>query len=202
VPLVFYKELSKSQKIAVWEITEPLVFFEQKIRINFEFNTSLKRQLEKMAAAYLLDLIEGENLHFNLYYNNDGKPEILNSKISVSFSHSKSMIACIIDLDGKPVGIDIEQQRPQIIKLAPKFTNFDDCILTKDNFILNSHFIWGAKEVLFKIWSKKEVDFKHDLSIYKALDGYFGKIKKFNPPQIFSINYLLINDFLLVYSCI
>lgn len=200
MPLVFYKELSKSQKIAVWEITEPLIFFKKKISVNLDQTPNLKRQLEKVATAYLLDFLGGENLHNNLIYNADGKPVILNSEMSVSFSHSKSMIACIIDLDGKPVGIDIEQQRPQILKLAPKFTNQEDCLITKDNPILNSHFIWGAKEVLFKIWSKKEVDFKHDLIVCKELDTFLGIIKKFEPQKVFPINYLLINDFVLVYS--
>lgn len=65
-----------------------------------------------------------------------------------------------------PVGIDIEAQRPQIRKLSVKFVSETEQLRWGNGLTDEAlHLIWGAKEVLYKLYSKGGLDFKTDLSI-------------------------------------
>lgn len=197
MPLVFEKQINPAKKLAVWQITEPLSFFLSGLLPDRHFTGSAKRQMERAACYYLLDYMAGSALHEDLEKDLFGKPYIKNSDISISFSHSGNMVACIIDLDGLPVGIDIEGKRDRILSISHKFIGQYDVIPSLD--VPNCHLVWGAKEVLYKIYAQKELDFIHNLHI-NLKNQFCGTIIKQGYSAIYQLESAEIDNFMLVWN--
>lgn len=158
---------------------------------------SPKRLLEQASSAHLLNTLSGLNVNGYLKKDENGKPFIENSQLSVSFSHSRKMIACLIDFEGGKVGVDIEEQRESIGKIAHKFISEKD--RTPYVGIKHQHLIWGGKEVLYKIYSKRELDFIKHLNVDFETDKK-GTILKNERIDIYLLDYTEINNFILVWN--
>jgi 4'-phosphopantetheinyl transferase len=197
MPLVFEQQITSAKKIAVWQITEPLDFFLSRISAPFEQGLNPKRLLEKTCCSFLLNYILKEQIDQFLGNDMYGKPILSNTKTSVSFSHTKDLVACYIDLDGNDIGIDIEHLRKQLPALSKKFMNEEDSSPFDDEW--HYLFIWSAKEVLYKMWGKKNLDFYKDLKIITSTDSE-GFIQKEELDIITKIKFHKINDVILTYN--
>jgi 4'-phosphopantetheinyl transferase len=198
MPLLLEKTIQDAKKIGVWEITEPLDFFISQIQTDISDELSEKRKMEKAVSAFLLNRLFGSSIDEFMYKDEFGKPKIKNQLAKLSFSHSQNMIACIIDFKGEEVGIDIERKRESLSKIAHKFINESDCTPEKDE-LLNQHLIWGVKEVLYKVYGRKKLDFKKDLHVH-CEPMFCGQVVKNQVNEIYSIDYQLINGFVLAWS--
>lgn len=197
MPVIFEKEISTAKKLAVWQITEPLDFFLDKLGRPFNSRQTTKRQLENACSALLLNHT-GKNTYQDLLRKDVyGKPYLQGMSASVSFSHSRDMVACLLDNDGTAAGVDIEEARDRISIIAPKFLNDQD--KTPFSGIKHYHLIWGAKEVLYKIYSRKELDFKSHLTVNFG-DKFQGFIHKNDFTGAYDLDFLEINNFILVWN--
>jgi len=163
MPLIFEKTIDTAKKLAVWQITESDEELFDKHAFIPSQDYSKKRNLETAVSQILLNYLLGYDAHLNLTKDKYGKPFLNNSTIAISFSHSKEMVACIIDLNGQPVGIDIEIVRESIKGIQHKFFSSKDVTPLTER--LAAHLVWGGKEVLYKIYAKKELDFIDHLSV-------------------------------------
>jgi 4'-phosphopantetheinyl transferase EntD len=197
MPLIFETQTETAKKIGVWEITEPESFFLESIGAEVDHTISKKRFLEKICSAHLLNLLTGENFYNFLTNDANGKPLILNSSYSVSFSHSKNMVACIVDKKGSALGIDIEEIRERILNMKHKFISPNDSSPLEG--VEHAHLIWGAKEVLYKIYSKKELDFNTHLRV-DYQDDITGYIHKLPHESSHVMDYIILNNFMLVWN--
>lgn len=102
-----------------------------------------------------------------------------------------------MDKLGHPVGIDIEEVRNRILNLSHKFISTSDSSPLEG--VEHAHLIWGAKEVLYKIYAKKELDFKAHLKI-EYQDIIRGFISKNGYRNSFNLNYHFLNNFILVWN--
>lgn len=158
---------------------------------------NIKRQTEQAASLFLLDYLYGSVIHTELYNDEFGKPHIGNRKITVSFSHSRNMVACMIDTEGNPAGIDIEYRRDNISVLAQKFASETD--ISSDRGGRDLQLIWGCKEVLYKVYGKKGLDFKRDISI--SFDtGLHGRILKNQTTISCDLDFIRLDSFILVWN--
>lgn len=197
MPLVFEQQISSAKKIAVWQITEPINFYLSRISAPLDSTIKSKRYLEKIGCSFLLNYLLGENTDQYLLNDEYGKPYLSNQSTSISFSHTKDLIACYIDLDGANIGVDIEYFREQLPKLSTKFLHPEDSSPFDNEW--HYLFIWSAKEVLYKMWGKKNLDFSKDLKIITSTvcKGY---IHKNNINIVTKINFDKINDTILTYN--
>lgn len=184
--------------MGVWDITEPLSFFEEETGIISPESLTLKRRTEQMAASHLLNTLAGKKIHNYLDKTETGKPVLSGLNASVSFSHSKNLIACIYDTDGKEVGIDIEILRENILNMKHKFVKETDSSPFTDP-VMHGHLIWGAKEVLYKIYALKELDFLGHLSVEYNTE-LIGNINKNQFNRSYVLDYQMIDRFLLVWN--
>ncbi len=104
------------------------------------------------------------NSNCELYYNDNNKP-FINDPIyqSISISHTQHYLA--IQLHCLPIaGIDLESQRPALVKIQHKF-------LTNEEIQLAQHtlstlcLLWTAKEALFKIHGTINISLKKNIRI-------------------------------------
>lgn len=197
MPLILERQIGTAKKIGVWQITEPIDFFLEQLVQADNPSISRKRLLEQSCSAYLLNTLLKNTVHQHLDKDPNGKPFIKDHPYSVSFSHSKNMVACLIDTEGGPAGIDIEHTRESIRSIAPKFVSEKEGLLKKD--YLHFHLVWGAKEVLYKIYSLKELDFLEHLSVDFQND-IIGHIHKNDYSATYNLQFEHLDNFILVWN--
>ena len=147
---------------------------------------------------YLLNLLSGEPLHRQLEKDKFGKPQLLKSQSSVSFSHSKDLVACLYCTQGSAVGVDIEYTRDNIQALSKKFLSARD--QTGFEGQMHQQVAWGAKEVLYKIYGIKELNFIQHLKLDFREHQLFGRIEKGDYQAEFKLETTLIDQFVLVWN--
>ncbi len=196
MPVIFEKQIDATKKLAVWHITEQVE--ELYALCEYVSNPQLthKRNLEIVVSRLLLHYLLGIKTHFTKDEN--GKPFLPNHNASITFSHSKNMVACMVDIVGKPIGIDIEQIRDRIKLIAPKFVTPKD--ITGFESTKHFHIVWGAKEVLYKIYSLKQLDFKDHMRVeFKEQNGK-GFIHKNEYNSKHQLAFTEVEDFMLVWG--
>lgn len=178
MPIVHQKE-HLSTKITIWEITEDTEDLYQlanlksnELLICRQFKSE-SRTKEFLTVRALLRLIyPNENLFIE--YNKDGKPLLRNRSISIS--HSKNYVA-VLTGDFEAGGIDIEIMNDRIFLLAEKFLNEEELsFLGPQPLAEKLQIVWGAKEILYKIHSIGDVDFKKHLLIHPFEDITNGNL--------------------------
>jgi len=158
------------------------------IKVNkFKFE---KRKQEWIATRLLVAEICGK--YKTIKYDKYGKPSIEGANISIS--HTKGLVAVVIG--NKDVGIDVEKVSERIIKIAPRFlypTEISEIDI--NNQLLQFHAYWCAKETIYKIYSKKAVDFKNNIKIkpfqIKNEGKIIGKINIDNFKEEYKLNYFI-----------
>ncbi|MDR0941226.1 MAG: 4'-phosphopantetheinyl transferase superfamily protein [Bacteroidales bacterium] len=156
-----------------------------------------KRQQEFAATRTLLYALLGSSYE-HIRYTAEGKPYLRNYNISIS--HSKHYCAIILNSQAQ-VGIDIEEFRPKIAQLAPRFMT--DAELQQFTTIEQQTLVWCAKEALFK-YSNAGSDLRRYFHIH-SIDGNSEKgcisaeIKSNTMTGLHELFYLQNPDFYLVW---
>ncbi len=147
--------------IYIWKISETFdelsseIILTEKTQIRLNNMKSEMHQRGFLSVRKLLQ-VSGYS-DFDLFYDQSGKPHLLDGKF-ISISHSHEMSAIIIS--DKPVGIDLEIQKEKVLKIAPKFMNISHLEnLSQENQIKKATIVWGIKETIFKIQNQKGISF-------------------------------------------
>jgi phosphopantetheinyl transferase (holo-ACP synthase) len=166
----------------------------------FSISTGLaqKREQEKAGANYLLThLLKSET--FELEYTLHNKPFLKNRTEHISISHSHDKLAIIINTL-ENTGIDIELMRDNVLKIRHKFLNDAEAAFTGD-IIENLITFWAAKEVLYKIYGLKNLDFKANLLVEEMNnDTCIGKIETTDFKKKYCLKKEIIENYVLVYA--
>ena len=138
----------------------------------------------------------------DLVYDEFGKPHLKNGKF-ISITHSFTFSGIIVS--DVPVGIDIEKQRDKILKIAHKFTPFQEykTIANHDALISKLTIVWGAKESLYKIYGKKKLRFLEHIYIEDFKfenEKTTGEIRFENETQSYHVHFLEFDGFTCVYA--
>ena len=105
-------------------------------------------------------------LHPNSEIQKDdwGKPFIPNGP-HINYSHSSSHVFWG-EHPENAIGVDIENERPQLIKLQSKFCSSEELTyLDTSDPLSQLLLIWSAKESIYKAYGKKSLDFKLHMQI-------------------------------------
>ncbi|MEP2023186.1 MAG: 4'-phosphopantetheinyl transferase superfamily protein [Reichenbachiella sp.] len=124
-----------------------------------------KKRLEFLASRLLIEqMCEELSIAYNGIRKDEfGKPHLIDSAFQISISHSYPMVGCAIH-PSKPCGIDIEGNRPQLLKIKHKFLNKEELDYCGDD--LNRLCLhWSTKEALYKIHGRKSLIFAEQLNL-------------------------------------
>lgn len=132
-----------------------------------------------------------------------GKPSLIGPDFEISLSHSYPFVAAIIHRN-KKVGIDLEQPKPKLLRIAPRILAWDELLDAGEN--ITKHCVyWCAKEALIKIYGKKDLVFAKNLLITPfdmAAQGHIiGRILANNTETAIPLEYIVSDNFVLVVSC-
>ena len=167
--LYLKKELDNEAVIGVWQITET----EEELKelsstpsdemeeISFIRSESLRKQ--RLAVRALLNTMFDDKVY--LSHHDNGKPYIENNPINISITHTAKYVAVILH-EEENVGIDIEsldRDFSAVEKKALSEDEIDDLEDEKRNEQLAIY--WCAKEAIFKLLSRYNVDFAEQIEI-------------------------------------
>jgi phosphopantetheinyl transferase len=161
------------------------------------------RKREWLSVRVLLKELLGEEKE--ILYQASGKPYLADNSYRISISHTQGYVAVILN-KGKEVAIDIEKISPRVEKIRTRFVNEkEEEVLSKTNEQIHLLIYWSAKESMYKILGKKNVEFKLHLHIqpfepcigeWSSFTAYEMQTKEQN---MFAINYYVHEDYVLTY---
>lgn len=208
--MALYKSLTVNEttKVLIWKIEESLSELQEGIVLSKNSSTrlhSMKSELHQKGFVSIRHLLkEVGYTDADLIYDEFGKPHLKNGKF-ISITHSYIFTAIIVS-DDLHVGIDIEKQRDKILKIAHKFTPFEEykTIANAAALICKLTIVWGAKESLYKIFGKKKLLFLHHIYIedFKFADKKTTGTIRYNGKEAsYKIQFLEFEEFTCVYAC-
>jgi phosphopantetheinyl transferase len=207
MPLYKSLTVNKNTKVLIWKIEESFTVLNTSVILTEKNQARLngmKSELHQRGFLSVRHLLKEVGYSDeDLVYDEFGKPHLKNGKY-ISITHSFTFSGIIIS-DDIPVGIDIEKQREKILKIAHKFTPFEEykTIANADALISKLTIVWGAKESLYKIYGKKKLLFLHHIDIedFKFVDKKTtGEIRYEGENYKYEIHFLEFDGFTCVYA--
>ncbi len=180
MPIIKKGEVEANIQFAIWEIIESEDELLSEIGNGISDEKPLSdikvdtRRIESLAARCALKSLLEPLGEFEIYKDKFGKPHLMGEQIGLSISHAKGFAAAAINLNGA-IGVDIEHEREQVLKIAHKFVHSTEREwVGKDVKRLTQ--IWSAKEALYKLHGRTQLAFAEQL-ITKNLDQPIGEGK-------------------------
>lgn len=205
--MIYYDHQFGNTRVAVWHVTEDYdellgllpdadsVSNEAALRF-----TSEKRQIEWTAVRVLLYTMLGRQVHID--YNEQGAPLLPRYEgLNISISHTRGYVAVAVSNTDK-VGVDVEQiekvdegQTTRVERIKSKFIADDEYADSVIGMLLH----WSAKESVYKVLGKEDVNFKEDLHVEPfdelCYEGQFSMIDMNGDTHI--IIYKVFDEFVL-----
>jgi 4'-phosphopantetheinyl transferase len=178
MPIVKIENLNEECTWGLWKITENSEVLEKEASFSEEEKIELtkisnpRRKKEWLAARVTLKrIMEKLNIPYEGIRKDEScKPYLIRNGYHISLAHSFPYAGAIVNRTS-PCGIDIEKPKPALYFIAPKFLSEkeDEYIVKKP---VDLCLAWAAKEVMFKLYGKKDLSFKDNLQIqpYKCTD--------------------------------
>lgn len=194
--------------LGIWDIKETYDELYSKINLQPEETEVLnsfggnERKVEWLSVRVLLRALAQKEL--TIIYNGNKKPFIKGNSYHISISHSKKLSSILLSKNHK-VGIDLEYMSHRIDKISNRFINEKEQITTDEElkrFHLYIH--WCAKEALYKICDKQDINFRTNLVIepFKPLmQGELkGLVSNRYRKEYFRLKYFTIDNYIIVYT--
>ena len=205
--LYLKKKLDNEAEIGVWRITET----EEELKelsstpsdemeeISFIRSESLRKQ--RLAVRALLNTMFDEKVY--LSHHDNGKPYLENNPVNISITHTEKYVAVILH-EEENVGIDIEsldRDFSAVEKKALSEDEIDDLEDEKRNEQLAIY--WCAKEAVFKLLSRYNVDFAEQIEIERFRPRGEGELEATftskNDEEEFDLEYITFDRHVLVW---
>jgi 4'-phosphopantetheinyl transferase EntD len=195
--------------LGIWKITEDYQTLLSKITLSrdeletLDRFTHANRKMEWLSVRVLLS--EMTNRELSIYYNGNRKPFIKENTHMISISHSRDLTAILLNRQ-KKVGVDLEYMTNRIYRIEHKFINEQD-VLTQDRDHLRQHLYlhWCAKETLYKICDKQDINFRDSLTLehFEPLDrgNIRGWVRNLTRNEVFNLNYFTLGNYAIVWCC-
>jgi len=194
--------------LGIWEVTENYDYLFSRLSLlpdelqTLESFQNPLRSLEWMSVRVLLNEISGKSL--SVYYNGNRKPFVRGNSYNISISHSKDFTSVLISKNRK-VGIDLEYMSHRISNIESKFINENEVITrnkSRKKYHLYIH--WCAKEALYKICDKQDINFRKNLTIEPFAPeekGYItGWVNNKYMNEKFRLYYFTIKNYIIVWT--
>ncbi len=167
MPIIYKQEIGDHAVLGVWKISESvdellsMIQFSEGERETFEKFKLKSRQAHWLSYRLAIRELVGDDGPCEFYYDEHGKLHFSNLDYSLSVTHS-GLYSGVIISKKHYVGIDIEKLGERINILAHKFLNEEELARLPE---VDQHkfltVIWSAKEALYKLYGKSEVQMEH-----------------------------------------
>jgi 4'-phosphopantetheinyl transferase len=207
--IAYRKQVDANTEFALWRIEEEADALYKQLQLNEQEKAYVeqlangKRHLHWLATRVLLRTMLDTSEYIDCKIDSHGKPYLVNLPYHISLSHSFNYAAVMIS-KSRPVGIDIEQIKQKVERIAPKFlTPAERATISIDNKIEHLYVCWCAKEAVYKCYGQKEVSFLDNLALLPfnfATEGSLDvNLHKGEVNLDYKVEYLQYEDYMLGY---
>ena len=205
--VIVRENFNEDVELGIWEITEDydelmsMISLDERDLVTVESFKNHKRKLEWLSVRTLLKELLGKDS--KIVYGPERKPYLYNNEYNISISHSKNLTS-ILKSKKKRVGLDLEFMSTKILRVADKFlreTELEN--ITKSQEIYHLYLHWCAKEALYKICDKVDINFVTNLNIEqfnpREKGRMFGTVNNSYMNERFTLNYFTLKNYAIVW---
>jgi 4'-phosphopantetheinyl transferase len=207
--IAYRKQVDADTEFALWRIEEEADTLYKQLQLNEQEKAYVeqlangKRHLHWLATRVLLRTMLDTSEYIDCKIDSHGKPYLVNLPYHISLSHSFDYAAVMIS-KSRPVGIDIEQIKQKVERIATKFlTPAERATISIDNKIEHLYVCWCAKEAVYKCYGQKEVSFLDNIALLPfnfATEGSLDvNLHKGEVNLDYKVGYLQYEDYMLGY---
>ncbi len=193
--------------LGLWEITEDFSSLDNLLDLNSEERATLNsfksysRKLEWLSVRVLLSRMTAPGVR--IFYNGKRKPFLTDRTFNISISHSNKLTSVLISRKHR-VGIDLEYVSGKIANLSGKFlTPSEENAIDKKCWKYHVYIYWCAKEALYKICDKQNINFREDIIIDPFIPGsegiLNGKVYNNTIHEFFTLTYFKYQNYTIVW---
>jgi len=193
--IAYRQQVDDDTEFAIWKIEEEADELYSQLQLDehekayYEQLSVGKRNLHWLGTRVLLRKMLRTDEYIDCKVDAHGKPYLVNLPYHISLSHSFDYAAVMISKKHL-VGIDIEQVKEKVERIAHKFMRKEEM-----DFIGESHKIqqlyvcWCAKEAVYKCHGQKEVSFADNILLEPFNFEGHGNVKAHLRKEEISLNY-------------
>ncbi|HTD98628.1 MAG TPA: 4'-phosphopantetheinyl transferase superfamily protein [Mucilaginibacter sp.] len=207
--IAYKKRIDDDTEFAVWKIEEKAEDLYNQLQLNDQEKAFVeqlshgKRNLHWLGTRVLLRKMLQTDEYIDCKVDEHGKPYLVELPYHISLSHSFDYAAVMISKT-RPVGIDIEQIKEKVERIAHKFMRPEEMAFINDQHKIEQLYVcWCAKEAVYKCYGQKEVSFADNI-LLKPFN--FDKEGKVNAHLIkedvnldYQVDYLQYEDYMIGY---
>ena len=208
--IAFRKRIDDDMEFALWKIEEKAGDLYNQLQLNNEEKAYVeqisngKRHLHWLSTRVLLRKMLITNEYIDCKVDEHGKPYLVTLPYHISLSHSFDYAAVMISKK-HPVGIDIEQVKEKVERIAHKFMRPEELAFIEDQTkIPHLYACWCAKEAVYKCNGEKEVSFVDNITLQPFqfapegnIDAHLQKDRK---DLYYKVGYLQFEDYMIGYT--
>ena len=169
--IVYRQRVDDDTEFALWKIEEQAEELYSQLQLNesekafVEQISNGKRHLHWLGTRVLLRKMLLTDEYIDCKVDEHGKPYLVSLPYHISFSHSFDYAAVMISKK-HPVGIDIENVKDKVERIAHKFMSPRELAFINDEHKIQQLYVcWCAKEAIYKCYGQKAVSFLDNISL-------------------------------------
>ena len=186
MPVIYQQQINEDCRLGIWKIEENEAFFKGNVPLHRDVTHPHKR-LQHLAGRFLLQYLYPDFPYSLIQIADTRKPFLPDEQYHFSISHCGDYAAAIVSKTHR-VGIDVEEPKDRILKVANKFLSEREWSLvnslntkpeTPNSELLT--LLWSVKESVFKWYGDGVVDFANDIQVNglnpetREIDCFFVK---------------------------
>jgi 4'-phosphopantetheinyl transferase len=207
--IAYRKQVDHDTEFALWRIEEDADTLYKQLQLNDEEKAFVerlskgKRHLHWLSTRVLLRTMLDTSEYIDCKVDQHGKPYLVNLPYHISLSHSFDHAAVMIS-KSRPVGIDIEQVKEKVERIANKFLQPNELdFIDADHKIEHLYVCWCAKEAVYKCYGQKEVSFLDNIRIlpfnYAPEGRLTVNLNKDDIDETYQVQHLHYEDYMIGY---
>jgi 4'-phosphopantetheinyl transferase len=206
--IAYRQQIDDDTEFAIWKIEEEPEELYKQLQLDeqekayYEQLKAGKRNLHWLGTRVLLRKMLKTDEYIDCKVDSHGKPYLVSLPYHISLSHSFDYAAVMIGKD--PVGIDIEQVKEKVERIAHKFMRNEELEFISDQHkIAQLYVCWCAKEAVYKCYGQKEVSFLDNILLEPFYFEGHGIVKahlvKDDVNLHYEVNYMQYHDYMVGY---
>src|ERR1041385_8804798 len=205
MPLVRSEMTDEGSAWGLWQIneTEEELSYEALESCPEDIIAPSKRKEFLAGRALVKTLAEKVGVSYTgIRYDEQGKPYLKDQSHEISLSHSSPYVAAQIH-PTEAVGIDIEQPKEKLLRVAPRVLSSSEESDAGDDVVKHCVY-WCAKEAMYKLYGKRGLHFNSQLNLdpfeLKRSGELRGYIRANGIPTLVTLGYVVKEDYVLVFT--
>ncbi|MBB6113077.1 4'-phosphopantetheinyl transferase family protein [Mucilaginibacter lappiensis] len=207
--IAYRQHIDDDTEFALWRIEEEADDLYKQLQLDDEEKAYVeklsngKRHLHWLGTRVLLRKMLHTDEYIDCKVDAHGKPYLVNLPYHISFSHSFDYAAVMISKTHK-VGIDIEQIKQKVERIAGKFLRPDEMAFIDDAHKIEQLYVcWCAKEAIYKCNGEKEVSFADNIFLdpfsFNTRGELSARLHKNNINLDYVVSYMQYEDYMIGY---